>query len=167
MRSLPEMAALIALETGDDANVLHGTIRGYRDKNYFQHCAFQGRKALYDDTALARVRLLLSLQDHGFEGVKLANILSLIDNHDAPPVPGKISPAGFARVIDGIKAGEHWNFRFSADNQRMFWGGCRIHTTDSEKNYDIFEDELGALKGCHVVTMVDLSALLAPLLKGD
>lgn len=162
MHTLPQIAAKIAFESGEEVNALHTAIRGYRDKGAISHSGFEGRKALYDDVALCRIAVLLALQQHGFEGVALQAILRCLDNHHAPIAPNVPTPKGFGRVVAGISSGEAWTFRFSAGSRKMFFGGCKLEGIDS---YDLLQDEDAKTTfGFKVVTAVDLSALLAPLL---
>ncbi|MBO9122508.1 MULTISPECIES: hypothetical protein [unclassified Rhizobium] len=160
MQSLPEVAASIALVTGDDVNELHNILRGYRDKGAFDHVGFKGRKALYDDVGMAKARVLLALQAHGFEGMNLNRIMRLLENCDADPVPGVVSRIGFGRVVDGIRNGEEWSFVFSTDARKMFWGSCRLIVRDDDGL-----DDLKKLQGRHVETKIDLSGLISPLLR--
>lgn len=160
MQSLPEVAATIAHVTGDDVNEIHSILRGYRDKGAFEHVGFKGRKALYDDTGVARARVLLALQAHGFEGVNLNRIMRLLDNHDAASVPGISTRAGFGRVVDGIRDGEQWVFVFSTDARKMFWGSCRSITSSDDGL-----DDLRKLQGRHVETRIDLTGLISPLMR--
>lgn len=160
MQSLPEVAAAIALVTGDDVNEVHSILRGYRDKGAFEHVGFKGRKALYDDAGLARARVLLALQAHGFEGVNLSRIMRLLDNHDADPTPGVMVRVGFGRVVDGIREGEQWVFVFSTDARKMFWGSCRNLANSKDGS-----DDLRKLQGRHVETRIDLTGLISPLMR--
>lgn len=148
MWSLPEVAATIAFVTGDDVNEVHSILRGYRDKGAFEHVGFKGRKALYDEAGLAKARILLALQAHGFEGVNLSRIMRLLDNHDE----------GFGRVVDGIREGEQWTFVFSTDARKMFWGRCNIVNGGGAI-------DLKKLQGRHVETRIDLTGLIAPLMQ--
>ena len=156
MLSLPEIAARIADKTGADPDALHTMLRGYRDKGVISHVDFQGRKAMHDDAAIAKLIVLMSLQGHGFEGVALHSILSLLENHNAPVVPDVPQRVGFRRVVEGIKKGEQWSFLFTATARKTFYGSCRLQDAVDPRPGESLVDIIGA----EVTTQMDLTRLV-------